>query len=402
MPHTLTAREARHYLALLPPDLVVAEGASAAIYRDAGATDIVDFGHLCAGPLTIRETPTGTCPPDARMLQFTSGSTGRPRGALITEQNLLANLAQSRDHLEQFAGKAAFCPLPQFHAMGGAVALEHLCSASPIHYANRFEPASDIRRMIEHDCRVLLSSPNYIRMLLRLGLLDADQIPTLTDFVIGTAPVSTELIADLRSTFPGARIHVRYGLSEAVGTLARLTIPAGHTLPTARMVGAALDGIDLVLRDGELCARAGSCAAWQLDEDGCAVPLLDGDGFLATGDVATIDTGGTVVLRGRRGTFLKVNGYRVDPAEIESVLRELPGVGEVVIIGIPDVVSGQRIVACLEPARDRPCPDARELQAQCRRGLSTFKLPARFEVFDRLPRTPAGKPDRDALGSVIS
>jgi acyl-CoA synthetase (AMP-forming)/AMP-acid ligase II len=94
MPHTLTAREARHYLALLPPDLVVAEGASAAIYRDAGATDIVDFGHLCAGPLTIRETPTGTCPPDARMLQFTSGSTGRPRGALITEQNLLANLAR--------------------------------------------------------------------------------------------------------------------------------------------------------------------------------------------------------------------------------------------------------------------------------------------------------------------
>lgn len=393
LPDQATVREARHYLDLAAVDLLVAERPGS--YLAAGAEPVVDFEALCEGRFEVvldstREDFGG----DSRHLQFTTGTTGRPQGVLLTEANLLANLQQSAAHLESDC--AVFCPSPQFHAMGGAVALESLCHGSAVLFANRFDPAGGLRRM--EVCRRLVASPNFVRMLLRLGVLSAASVPNLDEITLGTAPVSRELVENLRRVFPDALIRLRYGLSEAIGALTVLTLGPGELLVDEGDVGPPVDGVELEVCDGELRARAASVAARVISEEGVR-SLLDADGFLATGDEANL-VDGHVHLSGRRSTFLKVHGHRIDPAEIEAVLRELNSVAEVVVLGVPDEIAGQRIVACVERAAGAAVTED-ELWDACRENLSPHKYPTRIAGFEALPRTPAGKPDRAAIRAQL-
>ncbi len=420
LPAEARPREAENYLGLLHGDLLVhADPKTAALYEqarerlDLPKTCTLDFGSLLALPRASDLQHLLTAPSanvacqdwegrDPCLVQFTSGSTGRPKGVLLTQDHLRSNLAQSRTYLEAFHQRAVFCPLPQFHAMGGAVGLEHLCFGSPIHYSNRFDPASDLTRMKEQSCEGLLASPNYPRFLLRLGLLKPETLPTLSDFVLGTAPVPPDLIVDLREAFPEARIHIRYGLSEAMGTLLRLSLGPGETLEFPGNIGRPIPGVDLRIREDEILVRAGSCADWILDENGVVQPLLDPNGYLATGDTGQLTADGQLHLGGRRTSFLKVHGHRIDPGEIEAVLRGVPGIREVLVLGQPEESSGQRIIAAYELYEGAAEPSRMDLQKSCREGLSAYKIPARFVALPTLPRTAAGKPDRQALARMLS
>jgi acyl-coenzyme A synthetase/AMP-(fatty) acid ligase len=140
----------------------------------------------------------------------------------------------------------------------------------------------------------------------------------------------------------------------------------------------------------------------QLTARGVFQPLTDEAGFLRTGDVGNLDRQGRIHLRGRMTAFLKVNGHRVNPFELEPALRALPGVQEAVVVGPPDPVSGQRIVACLEPQPGHTLADIAALTAFCRAQLAPYKVPHRFFVYEKLPRTPAGKPDRGRILKEMS
>jgi len=393
LPHDVTAREAGHYLDLAAVDLLVVAGADSVMGVSAGSG--VTFTDLCEG----RYTPgVGGARQDftdgIRQLQFTTGSTGLPQAALLTEQNLLASVQSASVYLRP--DRPVYCPLPQFHAMGGAVAIESLCHGSAVLFANRFDPAECLQRLA--GCRRLAASPNFVAMLLRLGALSRGDQPQLEEIMLGTAPVSRGLVADLRAAFPDALIRLRYGLAEAVGALTLLTLGPGEILQRDGDVGPPVDGVELEVRDGELWARGPAVAATVLGVEGPRA-LLDSDGFLRTGDEAAL-IDGHVHLGGRRSTLLKVHGYRVDPAEIEAVLREVEGVAEVVVLGVPDEVAGQRVVACVEPEAGGSISDDL-LRGACRESLSPHKQPARIAQWDVLPRTPAGKPDRAALQAQV-
>jgi acyl-CoA synthetase (AMP-forming)/AMP-acid ligase II len=143
---------------------------------------------------------------------------------------------------------------------------------------------------------------------------------------------------------------------------------------------------------------ASSCnAPGQLTERGAWQPLADAAGLLATGDMGFADARGHLYVRGRKSAFLKVNGYRINPYELEEALRTLPGVQEAVVVGPPHPVSGQRIVACLEQGPGPRISEPPALLASCRELLAPYKHPHIFLVFDALPRTPAGKPDRTRI-----
>ena len=398
LPGDVTSREAGHYLGLAPTGrLIVSAERLGQRYREAGAKDTFTFDETpsCAPTADSAHTPS-----DVAILQFTSGTTGYPKGVLLTEANLRANFAQSGEFLEGFRGQPVFCALPQFHATGLAVTLEHLCFASPVHFANRFDPASHLKRMNEHRCVGLIAGPDYLRLLLQLGLVRPAHLPHLTDIEIGTAAVSSELLRDLRANLPGVRIHIRYGLTEAFGALTRRSIDGGDELPPKGDVGRALPGVELRTVAGELQARAGTCTRQSLDRAGAPLDHLDVEGFLATGDLAEL-RGAVVQLLGRRSTFIKTHGHRVDPEEVADLLREVPGVGDAAVLGAPDPISGQKVVAFVEPAPGHTLPEPTDLRATCDRGLSPFKRPSRFVALDTMPRTRAGNPDLTALLQLL-
>lgn len=424
IPDKSTPRETRAFLAVVRPDVVFVSSCEAqkgVLEALADATTIVvaegpcptlaphrvvALGDVLAG-LAARPAVASRpeLPREARMIQFTSGSTSTPKGIVLSATNLLANLDQNATHLAGFGARAVFCPVPQFHAMGGAVVFEHLAFGSAVLVANRFVPGEDQARLQKHRCVGILASPNYFKLTAKLGMLTRQKLPDLESFTIGTAAIDVGLIAELRERFPTARIHCRYGLSEALGAMTRLDLGPGEVLTDPGNVGPLVPGLAFAAglkppgagEPGEIRVKGGTVAIGRLLARGDYEPLAGADGFLPTGDLGHLDSAGRLHLRGRLSAFLKSNGHRINPFEIEALLREIPGVHEAVVVGTPDALAGQRVVACIEPTPGRTPPTHEELLSACQGQLAPYKIPSRFVVVAELPRTPAGKPDRTRI-----
>jgi long-chain acyl-CoA synthetase len=122
------------------------------------------------------------------------------------------------------------------------------------------------------------------------------------------------------------------------------------------------------------------------------------DGGFLTGDVGTFDGSGRIVLRRRVSRFINVAGRKVDPAEIEAVLRSMPGVVEMTVIGIPCDMRGEQVVVCIR--RDGPL-SASDVRAYCAARLPIFKVPRQVVFADALPVGARGKLDRQAIQASI-
>jgi acyl-CoA synthetase (AMP-forming)/AMP-acid ligase II len=408
IPETATAHEWAKYTEAVDPDRVVVATAEAGASVKEGvrcpvstADDLLRGAELPSVSPRRRDSLLG-----AAMVQFTSGSTGAPKALVITGDQIEANFTQSSAFLDARARTSVLLAVPQFHAMGNAVVLEHLWAGNTVHIGERFSPGDHVRRLQAHRVRLLAASPNYFSML--GSSLTPKRTPDLQEMLMGSAAVTPSVVARVRKANPGAAIHIRYGQSEAVGTLTQLELPPETALEQAGEVGRPLPGVEIkeplpgeeASDPEELCVRAGSVAAGRLQPDGSLAPLVEGDGgWLLTGDLAVRRGDGRLVLRGRRSEFLKSNGHRINPFEVEAWLSQHPDVAEVVVVGIPDPMAGEKVAAVVKPSASDA--DVAALRAHCQEGLSPMKRPQKIVVAEAIPRTPAGKPDRTAVRSML-
>jgi fatty-acyl-CoA synthase len=300
--------------------------------------------------------------------------------------------------------------MPQFHAFGGTVALEHLFAGAVVHLANTYMPGDHLKRLKEHDCSAILSAPTYIRLLLQMGQIGSQDLPALTSISLGSAAIDQVLVRGIHDRFDNVEICLRYGLTETMGPICRICLDPGEGLEAPGLVGTPLPGVHLGdgmplpgdSEPGEVYLRSEIVAEGQLLDRNRWEPLADSRGRFATGDLGFLDERGRVHLRGRTSTFIKRNGFRIDPFEIEALLSQQPGVGEVVVVGLPDPMAGERIVACIEGARSAGELDTRGLLHLCRQQLSVTKVPQEIRILPQFPRTTSGKPDRPRLKEILT
>ena len=337
---------------------------------------------------------------DLAAICYTSGTTGRSKGAMITHGNLTSNALALHEIWGFEPGDVLLHALPIFHVHGLFVALHTaFLNASKVLFLLAFD-AAEVRRLLP-EATVLMGVPTfYSRLLAEPGFGSAD-CESVRLFVSGSAPL-TEAVFGEFETRTGHRILERYGMTEA-GMITsnplngdRVAGTVGFPLPDVEVRIVNENGAELPAGEvGMLEVRGPNLFAgyWGLPEK--TAEEMRGDGFLVTGDLASVDGAGRVTLVGRGKDLIIAGGFNVYPREVEDLLDEVSGVRESAVVGAPHADLGEGVVAVLA-AEEAPVADD-TLRSALDAGLSRFKHPRRFYWVDELPRNAMGKVRKNVL-----
>jgi acyl-CoA synthetase (AMP-forming)/AMP-acid ligase II len=344
-------------------------------------------------------------PRDGSVYLSTSGSTGKPKGIILTAtqcvstaQNIIASHKLSEHD-------RALTPLPFYHVNAPIVSLlSTILSGGQLAIAPKYSTEQFWHWVEEIDPTWISIVPTMAAMLL------STERPTFLDkahvrFVrTASAPLPKTTLRDFEATFKLPLIET-YGISEAASMIVANPIPPAIHKPGSVGLPA---GIELQIYDqthhqmvaqgkvGEIRIKGSNVITAYVDnrdEDSFV------DGWFITGDLGYIDSDGYVFLTGRTKDIIIRGGENIFPREIEEILSEYPDIREAVVVGHPDELYGEKIVAYMTTTVPYTAELASQLRAFMLERMSRQKVPAEFHVLDDFPRTKAGKVDKPLLRS---
>ncbi|MER5531637.1 FadD3 family acyl-CoA ligase [Streptomyces sp. NPDC002677] len=331
---------------------------------------------------------------DVADIVFTSGTTGRPKGVLMTHAQTLRLYAEWCDLADLREGDRYLIVNPFFHIFGYKAG----CIASLIRGATILPvPVFEVDRVLDlverERVTMLPGPPTLYHSLLEAHAKGDRDLSSLRCAVTGAADIPVDLVRRISDELPFRSIMTGYGLSEA-GTVTA-SRPGDSFEDIATTVGTPCDGVRIrIADDGEVLVRGYSVMRGYLDDPEATAEAIDGDGWLHTGDLGTLDERGHLRIVGRKKDMFLVGGFNAYPAEIEGFLLGHPAVAQAAVIGVPDARMGQ--VGKAFVVRHGPVTEA-ELIAWSRERMAGFKVPRSVEFREELPLNATGKVMKDHL-----
>src|SRR5258708_3287049 len=344
-------------------------------------------------------------PDSVAVLQYTGGTTGTSKGAMLSHRALVANTLECGAWL----GKAlkggedsVMGVMPLFHVYGLTTVMNFAVLSGA---AIVLEPTPDLEHWMKdiqrHKPKLFHGSPRIYNAVNNSPLAQKYDLRSIDACISGSAPLLMETARRFRE-LTGANLVEGYGLTEAspvthcnpvfdaaknrFGTIG-LAFPDTET----RLVDIETGETDVAPgAQGELIIRGPQLMDGYYDQPAETAQTLR-DGWLHTGDIATIDADGYVAIVDRKKEMIIVSGYNVYPREVEEALAKHPAVLEAAAIGVPHEIKGEEVKAfvVLKPGQTAT---ADELIAFCREQLAPFKVPKAVEFRESLPKTqPVGK-----------
>jgi len=358
---------------------------------------VVAFDELltCEGPV-----PDVTADPLApSTIGYTSGTTGHPKGAVQSHQAVLLNCALTATMHGRTERDVVVTALPAPHVYGNVVINGTFLVGGTVVLMERFGHDEVLRLIGEHGATMFEGVPAMYAMLLSApALADAD-LSTLTRCTVGgqTIPLRTIERWEQRS---GAPLIELWGMTEVAGLG---TTHALHAPPVPGSIGVSLPGIEVRIADledagrdaatgspGELMVRGPIVMLGYHNNPAATAETIEPDGWMHTGDIASMDGTGHVFVVDRRKDMIITGGYNVYPAEIERVLAAHPAVAMVAAGPVPDPVRGELACAYVVLAAGASVSED-ELIAFAGERLAAYKRPRLVRFVEALPATSTGK-----------
>lgn len=387
--------------------VVLADVPSAAVMGEVGSGAVRVLADLPA-PGSGELSPVERGHDDAAVLLYTSGTAGAPRAAVLSHGNLLANLRQMLELPGEIArpDDVGFTAIPLFHVFGLNVALGlMLATGSALVLQERFDPADSLDRIRELGVTTLLGVPAMFGAWGELARGGPGQGLSGVRLAVSGATSLPPEWADRFERSAGVALSQGYGLTEASPVVAT-TVGTGRNRPGS--VGRPLPGVDVRLVDeaghdvlegdpGEIWVRGENVFVGYFEDPAATAEVLTADGWLRTGDVAVVGEDGDLYVVDRRKDLVIVSGFNVYPAEVEQVVRAVPGVADAVALGRPDPMAGEAVEVVIVVDGQGPPVTEEQVRAACAAALARYKCPATVRFVDDLPRGLTGKALRRAL-----
>jgi fatty-acyl-CoA synthase len=367
-------------------------------------SEVVELGRKRieeAGRAELDAIDAALSPDDPINIQFTSGTTGNPKGATLTHRNVVNNgrfIAMAMRLTEE---DSLCIPVPLYHCFGMVLAVLACVSvgANMVFPGEAFDPRATLEAVSEEGCTALHGVPTMFIAELDHPDFERFDLTRLRTGIMAGSPCPIETMKRVVSKMHLAEITIAYGMTETspvsfqsstTDPLDKRTTTVGRIQPHLEVkIVDSLGNIVPVGETGELCTKGYSVMrGYWGDEAKTAEAIVDG--WMHTGDLATIDAQGYCNIVGRLKDMLIRGGENIYPREIEEFLFRHPKVQSVQVFGVPDAKYGEEVCAwvVLRPGEEA---SAEEIQAFCHGQIAHYKIPKYIRFVDELPMTVTGK-----------
>jgi len=349
----------------------------------------------------LRERRASVTSQDVAMIMYTSGTTGFPKGAMLTHYNIV-NQMQSANLNQDYSQERYVNPMPLFHIAGSNFVIGSVTNGNTLIQLIAFDPVKELVLLdTEKGTSSFLVPTMLIAMLNHPRFLAGEfDLSSLKRIYTGGTSIPVVLMEQVKEQM-GADCRIYFGLTETTGggTLTRdednfalKSSTVGRLYPhmEAKIINPATGEPVGLGERGEFLVRSFNVMKGYYNMPEKTTETIDADGWLHTGDLATMNAQGYVNIVGRVKDMIIRGGENIYPAEIEQFLMRHPKIADAQVIGIPDSFMGEEMAALIRFKPDEQLTED-ELRAYCRANISHNKVPKYFKFVTAYPLTASGK-----------
>jgi fatty-acyl-CoA synthase len=351
----------------------------------------------------LRRHQKSVSPQDVAQIQYTSGTTGFPKGATLTHHSIINNMLLFTARGNISSDDRYVTAMPFFHTAGCVMGvLATLVTGSTLIPLISFDPVKELELIAAEKATFSLNVPTMFSAMLNHPRFLAGEFDTssLRHLSCGGSPVPVALMEQVKARM-GADTWVAYGLTEASPVITQ-AIPGDSFELRSATVGLPLPHTDVKIinpqtgepallgEPGELLTRGYLVMKGYYKMPEKTAEAIDAEGWLRTGDLATMNAQGYINIVGRVKDMIIRGGENLFPAEIEAFLMRYPKVAEAQVVGVPDSLMVEEAAALLR-LKPETSADENEIREYCRKGISRHKIPKYIRFVTEFPLTASGK-----------